>query len=398
MALAACLASTSTGCVGPKAIGLTRMRYNEAYRVTNDEQLLTNIVRLRYADSPVFIDLPGITSQLELAGGSSYGGLNQSVSSEFGYGGFAARDTPTLSYHPREGREIARALLNPLTAELFSVVNAGANTEQLLLLTLNDINDVPNAPRATTMTPRSPDDNSEFLRGVRLITTLLERGGIEIAIGASEESDVSSDPIPLAQVRGRDLIDAAKDGYVYRTQGDSRVTLLKREKGLVMRVRPEFVETPEMQELCQVFRMTPGLTAYKIKSELTDDANRREPDPINDTIFLNLRSVLQMMVFLSKGVCVPPEHVVSGVAPTTRGPDGQPFDWTHITAGNFQVASQKHRPKDAEVAVYYRDYWYYIRKNDVNSRAVLAVLEILAALQESDTKSGGPLLTLPVGG
>ena len=76
-------------------------------RDTNDEQLLINIVRLRYADSPVFIDLPNITSQFEMAGGGNYLG---------GYGNQYARpdeprdrrscryrDTPTLSYHPREG-------------------------------------------------------------------------------------------------------------------------------------------------------------------------------------------------------------------------------------------------------------------------------------------------------
>jgi len=33
----------------------------------------------------------------------------------------------------------------------------------------------------------------------------------------------------------------------------------------------------------------------------------------------------------------------------------------------------------------------------VNSRAVLAVIEILFGLQESDGKSVGPLLTLPIG-
>jgi hypothetical protein len=34
----------------------------------------------------------------------------------------------------------------------------------------------------------------------------------------------------------------------------------------------------------------------------------------------------------------------------------------------------------------------------VKSRSVLAILEILFALQESDGKSVGPLLTLPLGG
>ncbi len=61
-----------SGCLGPKAVRYTRLRYNEVVRDTNDEQLLINIVRLRYADSPVFIDLPNITSQFEVAGGGNY--------------------------------------------------------------------------------------------------------------------------------------------------------------------------------------------------------------------------------------------------------------------------------------------------------------------------------------
>ena len=65
------LAGTS-GCLGPKAIQYTRLRYNEVMRDTNDQQLLLNIIRLRYADSPVFIDLPSITSQFEISGGGNY--------------------------------------------------------------------------------------------------------------------------------------------------------------------------------------------------------------------------------------------------------------------------------------------------------------------------------------
>ena len=50
----------------------TRTHYNEVYRSTNDEQILLNIVRLRYADSPVFVDLPNITSQFEVAADANY--------------------------------------------------------------------------------------------------------------------------------------------------------------------------------------------------------------------------------------------------------------------------------------------------------------------------------------
>ena len=70
VAFAAC--AGVSGCLGPKAVRYTRMKYNEVIRDTNDEQLLMNIVRLRYADSPVFIDLPSITSQFEVSGQGNY--------------------------------------------------------------------------------------------------------------------------------------------------------------------------------------------------------------------------------------------------------------------------------------------------------------------------------------
>jgi len=401
LVLVLAVSAGASGCVGPNAVRYTRMRYNEVFRDTNDEQLLINIVRLRYADSPVFVDLPNITSQFEVAGQSSYyGGYGNQFKgrTSLGFGGMTARDTPTLSYHPREGREMAKALLTPVSGDLFIVVNAGANLEQLLLMSINDINDVSNAARATTLVPRVPDDNTLYLRGIRLLATLREREATELVLGTDEESDDASDPIPSSRVQGRDLLNAAHDGRVFRARGDGQVALLKREKALHLKIHPNYVHSPEMEEVARIFHLTPGLNMYRIKSELTEDVHRKLPDPLEDnTIYMNLRSVLQIMTFLSKGVCIPEDHVQSGIAPVTPGPDGQPFDWTRVTAGNFAVHAQKHRPRDAEVAVHYRGYWFYIASNDVNSRAVLAILEILFGLQESDGKNAGPLLTLPLG-
>ena len=192
---------------------------------------------------------------------------------------------------------------------------------------------------------------------------------------------------------------AAKQGYVYRGRGENRMSLVKRDRGLVLKVRPAFVDSPELYELAEVFQFTPGRRIYRIKSELTSDATTRNPRALpGDTIYLNMRSVLQIATYLSKGVCVPPEHIASGVAPSVPDIDGRPFDWTRVTANLFFVHSSKHRPKGAEVAVHYRGYWFFIAGNDVNSRAVLAILEMLFALEESAEKPGGPLLTLPVGG
>ncbi len=394
---AACLAAS--GCLGPAAVRSTRLRYNEAVRSTNDEQLLLNVVRLRYADTPVFIDLPNITSQFEASAGASDPGPGGGQTT-FGVVGLSGRDTPTLSYHPRQGREIAKALLNPLSTDLFSVVNAGARLDQFFWLTLNDINDVQNAVRGTTLVPTAPDDNALFLRGVRLLAEIDDRGGAEIGFSTSEDASAASDPIPAALVQGRDLLGAAQDGYVFRDRGDGKVALHKREKELTLKIRAPFHLSPEAEELARIFRLTPGLRRYKIKSELQPDAESSSPAGVvaGDTIYLNIRSLLQIMTFLSKGVCVPAEHVASGVVPTTPGPDGLPFDWTRITAGNFFVASQKHRPVDAEVAVFYRGYWFSIPRADVTSRSVLSFLEIIFSIQESDEKASGPVLTLPAGG
>jgi hypothetical protein len=390
------------GCLGPKAVRTTRMKYNESIRITNDEQLLTNIVRLRYADSPVFMDLPSITSQFEISGrGNFLGGIGNQFPghADLGFAEISGRDSPTLSYRPREGKEVARTLLTPLSAELFSVVNAGANFEQLMVLTLNDFNDVGNAPQATVMTPKVPDQNTEFLRGVRLLASLRERQATELQLGSEEDPDSASDPIEIKTLGGSDLLSAAKEGYSYRQRGEGRVALVKREKSLVLKVRPDYVDSPEMREAARIFHVRPGLSRYRVKSELSQNALEAPLNAIeDDTIYLNLRSILQMMVFLSKGVCVPEEHVVKNIAPSTPGPDGRPYDWTQITAGNFFVRSQKHRPRDAEVAVFYRDYWFYIPTNDVNSRAILAILEILISLEESETHGGAPLLTIPIAG
>ncbi len=400
MAIGGCVGLA--GCLGPKAVRYTRLRYNEVVRDTNDEQLLLNIVRLRYADSPVFIDLPSITSQFEISGGGGYlGGYGNQYHghTNLGSGQVSLRDTPTLSYHPREGREIAKSLLTPLSADLFSVVNAGADIEQLLLLANNDINDVPNAPRSTTLTPSVPEDNTAFVEGIRLLNTLRQRDGTELGFGTIEESDGASEPIPAESVQGRDLLNAAKDGYVYRAKGPGKVVLLKRDKDLVLKIRPAFVHSPEMAEVARIFRLKPGLSIYKIKSELTEEANQKLPNPEGgDIIYMNLRSVLQIMTFMSKGVNVPEEHVACGIVPITLDERGEVFDWTQVTAGNFIVYAQKHRPKNAEVAVEYRGYWFYIASDDVKTRATLAILEVFFALQESDSKPTGPLLTLPVGG
>ena len=164
------------------------------------------------------------------------------------------------------------------------------------------------------------------------------RDATELAFGTDEESEDASDAIPTSSVQGRDLLNVAQGDHAYRTKGDGKKTVLTRPKGLYLGIRPAYVHSPEMQELARIFRLTPGLSIYKIKSELSEDVKRRLPSALgSDTIYVYMRSVLQIMTFLSKGVCVPEDHVRFGLAPMTLDEAGQPVDWTQVTAGNLVV-------------------------------------------------------------
>src|SRR5262249_62283143 len=56
------------GCgFGPNTLQKTRLPYNESVKTTSEEQLLLNIVRLRYSDNPSSIGVSNIAAQFELA-------------------------------------------------------------------------------------------------------------------------------------------------------------------------------------------------------------------------------------------------------------------------------------------------------------------------------------------
>src|SRR5215813_12597850 len=61
------LAMLVGGCTfGPKTVYKTRLPYNDAVKTTSEEQLLLNIVRLRYSDNPSSIAVTNIAAQAEL--------------------------------------------------------------------------------------------------------------------------------------------------------------------------------------------------------------------------------------------------------------------------------------------------------------------------------------------
>ncbi|MFQ5429466.1 MAG: hypothetical protein ACE5E1_04070 [Phycisphaerae bacterium] len=57
-----------TGCqLGPAALKIGHARYSDAVQRTAAEQLLLNLVRLRYREAPVFLEVGSISSSISLA-------------------------------------------------------------------------------------------------------------------------------------------------------------------------------------------------------------------------------------------------------------------------------------------------------------------------------------------
>ena len=410
------------GCLGPTAIRGTRLHYNQAYERTADQEVLLNIVRMRYADSPVFIDLPAITSQFE-ASSNGVGGASN-VTRELGYlsGNFLLRDAPTLSYVPRAGRDYAKTLITPLKAETLMNTSPGGNTRNVFLAAIDSINGVRNAPLATSPQGCVLEDNQQYRFVIDSMIALQSRGAIELRV-ATEEEFAGGEVQPNA-VTPQFLLDSLAKDYVVHANASS-VRIAKPHSVLAVVVRPEEVDSPEMRDLCELLRLTPGLTTYRVVSQEHDPVALHSADPLapvgpellpppdgggvaavapepgrgsqrGDTITLNMRSLYQTMAFLSKGVMVPDKHVDRGIAQTCCTPTGHRDDWTRLTRGLFRVHVQRFRPWHAEIAVPYRDHWFYIAHDDVQSRSVIAHLRLSLEHQAADAKSASPVLTLPI--
>ena len=101
--------------VGSKAIRNTRFNYNSAIVDTRNEQLLTNLVRLRYRDTPYFIEVSSIATQylLGLGGSGSVGGIGDKTVGGVG-GSVSYEERPTITYVPLQGETFSRRLLAPV--------------------------------------------------------------------------------------------------------------------------------------------------------------------------------------------------------------------------------------------------------------------------------------------
>src|SRR6266852_2307197 len=395
-----------TGCsFGPKALARTRLEYNEVVKTTGEEQLLLNIVRLRYSDTPSSLAVSTIAAQFEInrnfqltpffvASGAEVAKTWAAVLPQLGIGG---ADRPTFSLTPLDDQEFTRKLFTPLPLDgLIYLAKTTWPISTVFRLYLENLNWVSNAQTASGPTPKQAPVFEEFRRGVLALQTLQNRG--QIVFGAEERTEAQGSPLPAASVTAGDMIEAAKSGYEYRLdEQNAKWTLVKKIQQPVLFVDPQVADSPEMAEVAKAFRLKPGLARYPITQEALSPFTAAEGLPLLD---VEMRSLLQALYYVSHGVDVPDEHRAAGLVTVTREPSGEAFDWRPIMDGLFRVRALKgsDRPARAHVAVPYKGYWFYVDATDQDTKTTFTLLMELSRLELVGKTGGGPVLTLPISG
>jgi hypothetical protein len=355
------LAFAAAGCASISGTVLrdSRQQFNETAQMTNAEQLLRNIVRLRYASSPYFLEISSVSTSATMAG--SLNVFANTVPAGIGLNtntlinpGVSYSQTPSFVFQPLTGEKLARQLLRPVDMRTLALLRtAGWDLRDVLLALVDSINGVSNAPSATQFAPDALPDNGEFRRIVEILDHLEEQGLVLIGLDA--------------------------DASPQDARGDI-VLSLQIDRAAVARA--------DVQELIRKLSLDPANLTYRLAAAATGGGGRN--------IAVKPRSILAAMRFASKGIEVPAADARGGVVPVLRDASGNAADWTRLLAGIMRISSGEASPANAYVRVHYRDHWFYIDNADLASKQTFALLETAIALQAGDVPPISTVLTLPI--
>jgi len=334
--------------VGPTTIPRDRFDYSTAIGDSWKRQTLLNIVRLRYADPPIFVDVGQVVAGYSLetvvsAGGvmSSAGAVQGDSASLGAQGRFT--DRPTITYTPLTGNRFIENIATPISPRaIFETIEHGFPAHAMLQMGVASINGLRNVD--SDLDGGRPAD-PRFLEVAQLLRDAQRRG----AVGT------------------RTRVDAAGDRAVVITLRNPRATDEDRAAGL--RVRELLGLDPEATE----FELVGGEFSMHPRQ-----------------IAVRGRSLLRVLQVLALYVEVPERDVAEGRA--TRGLE---VPGAGAQPGGFRVMSSDDEPEDAFVAVRYRNRYYYVSDRDLSSKRLLSFIMILFSLADRSEEAAKPVLTIP---
>jgi hypothetical protein len=344
------LAATLAGCawLGPEIIRSGRPAYNDAILTTNDEQLLQNIVRMRFGDSVGFLTVSSVTANVSF---TTTGTVNLGFGPAANYQGnlvpftgtVTAEQNPTISYTPVSGDSLVRQFATEIPLDLaILMINFAHSQEAAWIAIVRRVNNLRNPDFSD---PPSLVTDPRFLEIAALVGALQRRG-------------------TLYWVR----LAGAQSGY-----------------GVVLHsYSPQ--NSREVARLLELLGVQPPA---KDGDDVVIPVRRSVGTPDPGAIAIETRSLLDLIRLASAGIELEGEAAAGAIGYLQRGPAGRGI--------RIRVAAEP--PAQARVSVAYRGRWYYIAGDDELSKQWFTMLQLLAGAQTPGAAPGmGPVLTVPVTG
>lgn len=339
------------GCMrtGPDMVPKDQFDYAAAIGDAKKQQILMNIVKLRYAEWPVFLEVHQVVAgyNWEQTGTSKISlkrifdaGVRDTA--ELGYTGkFVER--PTITYSPLGGENFVRNILTPARPEsLLSLIQSGWPADRLFQTMVQSVNGKRN--RNIMYGTDYPADPA-FISFVNLIKK------IHIANAIS---------IRFRQTEGQGKVNKL----------NFRTNLLDSETKL------------ELDEMKAQMGLNPDVDSYRIIWDSISEGP--------NTIAIQTRSVIQVMVAMALYVELSPEEIKKGGVMSLKSTQK---DAAADLPPLMRIRSGPSTPKDAFVAVRYHNRSFWIDGHDWNSKLSLAYLTLLLTVTESGEVKG-PQLTI----
>lgn len=340
--IACLLAMSACHAAGAREVTRDRRLYSDAIATSRQDQVLLNMVKTRYADPMVFLDVTSIINQYSLEGE-----LRVNAQGNFDSGGFfntgatgRYADRPTITYAPMNGERFTRGLLTPITpVSLLSLVQAGWRIDYVFGIAVQAVNGLNNGAAAAFIGRPGDPEFSELLG---LLRDIQATGSLSMRVEAGED--------------GNALV-----VFFHRSSDAGIETKLSRAREL-LRLGPEQHE----------FR------AVYAAAQTAD----------NQLAILS-RSMTEIILQLAQGIEVPPEHIADGRA--------SPGDPSALNVISLRVRAQQEEPEDAQVKVFYPGYWFWIDDRDLASKRVFTFLIYLFSMAEGAESGAGPGVTINAG-
>lgn len=422
------------GCqVGPVALQIGQAEYNEAIQHSSARQMLLNLVRLKYRELPLVLDISSISSQFEIASAAGVSGrLNENVgqgargiSSSAGFdpdgptGGlgtsgsrvtgsnpdwldlsasFSYTERPTITYSPLHGGDYVQRMLSPIGVEtVVTLCNTGWRIDRVLNLTVQDMNGLDNLGSASGPTPTLAPDCKAFRAALRQMRKLQVLRAISLEF-ESIPDDLAS-PIEKDRITAEDLLTAAAANAKFRPiDNGERFVLSRDRKRAILRLSDAPEHAEQVAALRDQLELAADQFVYELVPARTQTAGYIPEKGPKTRIVLDTRSLGGVLFFLSECTIPPDSHVEAGLITQTVDRDGQPFDWGSVMNELMVIHTSRWPSKDAYVSVRKRGHWFYIRDDDLNSKSTFMLLGQIFRLQAGEAKSTAPVLTLPIGG